>query len=219
MISRGICFDMDGTLLDSGPEELRRFFRIARSRNLPLNPEIEAKVLSVWGQAATSLIKLAWPEENVAEFYKDWEDLDNSEPLPLFSGTKEALIRLRKIFYLSILTNRYMRTVQTQITRNDLEFLFEFIITPECGGPKKPDPMSMDPVFEKYQALGIDPKNVIYVGDTIAADWKLCQSIGIEFYAVLCGGMDTREKFLASGVPEDHILDSVADLPRILLKN
>ncbi|KKS12714.1 MAG: hypothetical protein UU70_C0035G0009 [Candidatus Yanofskybacteria bacterium GW2011_GWA1_41_6] len=75
----------------------------------------------------------------------------------------------------------------------------------------------MDPVFKKYGADPTGRGNVILIGDTVEGDWKLAQAVGLEFYAVTSGGMDTREKFITAGVSEDHIIDSVADLPQILL--
>lgn len=216
--SIGICFDLDGTLLDSGPEGLKRFLKVAKSRNLPVTPEIEVKLKSIWGQSVLSLIKCAWPETDWQAFYNDWEKLDIEEGiLPIFPGVKEALEKLSKYFYLSLLSNRTLRTILPQVDKNGILHFFQFCVASEETKFKKPDPQSMNPVFARYKLLGVEPRKIILVGDTIEGDWRLANNLGLEFFAVTSGGMNTKESFLKQGVAEDHILNSVADLPDTLL--
>jgi len=215
---RGLCFDLDGTLIDSGREGLKRVLKIAAVRNLPVTPEIKQRIRDMWGAEPFKLLRIIWPDEDPKAFFNEWENLDIAEPLPAFPGTREALKKLRPYFNMSIVTNRQPRTIFAQLLHNDIAEFFEQIITPAHNGHKKPEPEIMEPIFEKYKADQIERGGIILVGDTVENDWKLAQATGIEFYAVVSGGMDTREKFLAAGVPEDHITDSAADLPRILLK-
>lgn len=218
MTRRGICFDMDGTLIDSGPGGLMQLCKVAKILNLPMSEKIEAELRAMWGQHPSNLIKTAWPGTDIGRFYKQWEDLDIAEPWPVFPGTKETLTKLYfNHFYLSILTSRNIRTAIPQLEHNDLLQFFGLVIAADSSPHKKPDPRSVEPIFDKYRHFGIDSTQIIFVGDTIEGDWKLAQATGLEFFAVLSGGMDTREKFLAAGVPKDHIIDSVAELPRILL--
>ncbi len=213
MISRGICFDLDGTLIDSGPGGLEKIFNVAKILNLPTPPETEQLLRDMWGQHPSNLIKAAWPGTDIAQFYRQWEDLDIANPWSAFPGTKEALEKLFKHFQLSILTSRNVRTIGPQLDHNDLTQYFGIIVAADSTPYKKPHPKSIDPILE-----WILKEDLVFVGDTVEGDWKLAQAIGMEFYAVLCGSMDSREKFLEAGVPADHILGSVADLPGILLK-
>lgn len=213
MISRGLCFDLDGTLIDSGPGGLEQILKVAKILNLSTSPETEKLLRDMWGQHPSNLIKAAWPETDIAQFYRQWEDLDIANPWPAFLGTKEALEKLFSRFQLSILTSRNMRTVIPQLKHNRLLSYLGIILTADSGPYKKPHPKSIDPILK-----WVHREDLVFVGDTVEGDWKLAQATGIEFYAVLCGGMDNREKFLVAGVPEDHIIDSVADLPGILLK-
>ncbi len=217
MVQRGICFDLDGTLIDSGREGLKRILKLAAIRNLPVTPEVERRIRSIWGAELLKLLRTIWPDEDPKAFLTEWQNLDIAEPLPAFPGTRKALKQLNSRFYMSIVTNRLFRTIMPQLEKNNIAEFFGLIITPEYNGHKKPEPEIMDPVFARYEASDINRHQITLVGDTVEDDWKLAQATGIEFYAVLCGGMDTREKFLAAGVPEEHILDSVADLPRVLL--
>ncbi len=217
MFKRGLCFDLDGTLIDSGREGLKRILAMAKVKNLPLNADTEQRIRGMWGIDATKLLQATWPNEDLRAFFTELENMEITNPHPLFPGVKETLEKLKPHFYMSIVTNRIFKTASAQLEYNGIVEFFGLIITPEHSGYKKPEPEIMDPVLEKYESVWIGPENIIFVGDTVQADWKLCQNLGLKFYAVLCGGMDTREKFLTAGVPEDHIIDSVSDLPRILL--
>ena len=219
MFSRGLCFDLDGTLIDSGPGGLQQIFNVAKILNLPTPPETEKLLRDMWGQHPSNLIKTAWPGTNIGQFYKKWEDLDIANPWSVFPGTKETIEKLFNYFHLSILTSRNIRTAIPQLEHNDILQFFGLVIAADSSPHKKPDPRSIKPILEKYLDAGVDSKQVIFVGDTVEGDWNLAQATGLEFYAVLSGGMDTREKFLAAGVPEDHIINSVADLPKVLLIN
>ena len=214
IINRGLCFDLDGTLIDSGSEALKRVLKITRLLNLPATPEIEKTLKDLWGQHPSILIKTVWPNADIGQFYKEWENLDIAEPFPLFPGIKDAIEKLFQHFQLSILTSRNIKTTISQLKYNNLLSYFGVVLAADSSPFKKPHPESIGPILK-----WIRKEDLIFVGDTIEGDWKLAQATGIEFYAVLSGGIDTREKFLAAGVPVDHIIDSVTDLPQILLGN
>jgi len=218
MVIRGICFDLDGTLIDFGREGLKRILKLAAIRNLPFTPEIEQRIRGMWGAEPIKLLQTIWPNEDPKSFFTEWENLDIAEPLPSFPGTKEALEKLQPYFVMSIVTNRQPRTIFPQLLHNNIVQFFGQIITPAHNGHKKPEPEIMEPILARFDQWGIDKKDVFLIGDTVEGDWKLAQATNIQFYAVTSGGIDTREKFLAAGVPEDHIFDSVADLPQVLLK-
>lgn len=218
MAMRGLCFDLDGTLIDSGQVGLERILKLAAIRNLPVTPEIEDNIKNMWGAEPIRLLRTIWPSEDPKAFFTEWENLDIAEPLPAFPGTREALEKLRPYFKMTIVTNRQPRTILPQLRHNDIAEFFGQIITPKYNGHKKPEPEIMDPVFEQYEADQIRREDIVFVGDTVEGDWKLAQVTNIEFFAVTSGGIDTHDKFLAAGVTEDHILNSVADLPLVLLK-
>ncbi len=218
MISRCLCFDLDGTLINSGPGGLRQILKVANLLNLPVTSEIEELLRNMWGLNPSNIIKTLWPGTDIGRFYKQWEGLDIAEPWPLFPGTNETLAKLFKEFYLCILTSRDIRTAIPQLEHNKILQYFGLVIAANSSPYTKPHPKSIDPIFNLYGKVGIGPEQIIFIGDTVAGDWKIAQAVGIEFFAVLSGGMDTREKFLAAGIPDDHIIDSVADLPKILIK-
>ncbi|MBI2062270.1 MAG: HAD family hydrolase [Candidatus Yanofskybacteria bacterium] len=217
MFKRYLCFDLDGTLIDSSRSGLERILQLAKARNLPVTPEIEQGIRNMWGASPLKLMKTFWPQQEPVSFFDDWEKLDMAKPHSVFPGTREALEKLSPYFNMFIVTNRHFRTIRSQLDHNDIAGFFALIITPDYNGHKKPEPEIMEPIFRKYGADRMGRESIILVGDTVEGDWKLAQATGLEFYAVTAGGVSTKEEFLAAGVAKDHILDSVANLPRILL--
>ena len=159
MSKRGICFDLDGTLIDSGPGGLIQLCKVARILNLPMNDKIEADLRLMWGQHPSNLIKPAWPNTDIEQFYRQWEELDIAEPFPIFPGVKKALREFcHDNFYLSILTSRNFRTAIAQLEHNNILQFFGLVITADSSPHKKPDPRSIEPIFEMYRRVGVDPK-------------------------------------------------------------
>lgn len=214
MQKQGLCLDFDGTIIDSGQEGLRRLERVAKRMNLPHDLETLEKARSLWGTPAVKLIKFVWPNADTKEFHTEWSKIDSLELIPLFPGTFEALEKLSHKFYLSILTNRGRQSTEFQTI--NFRHLLNFIVAHEDVQFHKPDPQSMEPVITQYKKLGVDTRNIVYVGDTVEVDWKLCINTSINFYAVTTG-INTYNDFRRVGLRPERILNSVADLPNILL--
>ncbi len=223
IVKKGLCFDLDGTLLASVQESPKRIISIAQKCDMPIAPDIGEKIILGWRQSygKSGFISFIWPEETpekIKDFTRAWEDFDAAEPFALFPNTRDSLLALRQYFHLGILTNRSTLSANFQIRKNNIMLLFNFIVTPDWVNARKPDPKIMEPVFEKYQQAGISRQDIIFVGDTIEGDWQLAKTLGLEFYAVLAGGIHTKEEFLSAGVPEDHIIHFVSELPAILIR-
>ena len=213
MTRRGLCLDLDGTIIDSCQYGLRKLESIVRARDLPYDPEIEKKILSLWVGPPEKIISEVWPGSDTKDIVKEWGKDD--KPISLVPGGFEALINLFCFFYLSILTSRGRESTNFHIQA--YRHLFRFVITSGDTEFHKPDPRSMHPVFKNYEMLDVQQENIIFVGDNIDADWKLAQSLEMEFYAVT-SGVNSRDEFIAAGVSPDHVLNTIADLPKILIK-
>lgn len=221
--SQALFFDLDGTILDSVKESRKRIIKLAESCSLPVEPDIEDKIKSGWKKSSGKhdFVMTIWPEETrekLLALMNAWEETDNSENYDLFPDTKESLEKLYKYFFLGILTNRLRSSAFSQIRKNGLMPLFDLIVTPDWSRVRKPDPKMMEPVFKKCDRLKIRRKNIILIGDTIEGDWLLAKALEIEFYAVLAGGINTKEEFIEAGVPENHIINFISNLPAILLQ-
>ena len=203
-----LCFDLDGTILDSYKEGLRRLLEIARSKNLPMDDSVLKIIKTSWSKSATSVVSDAWLNTNANEIIEEWERKDAANPLPFVDGTRETLEKLRKFFFLGILTNRSRESTLHQLER--LGDVFDFIYSAESF--PKPHPESMVNVFKKCQELQINMGHISYIGDVPEADWQLAQNVNIKFLGVL-SGVSTCDDFLKAGLKEKFIINSIADLP------
>ena len=79
----------------------------------------------------------------------------------------------------------------------------------------KPHPESIRPLVESYGQRGIAHHELVVVGDSVHSDLAVARAAGIDFVAVTCG-TNSRAEFIAAGVDERLILDSIADLPALL---
>ena len=140
MPKRGLCFDLDGTLIDSSKSGLKRILQLAKARNLPVTPEIEQGIKNIWGAAPLELIRIFWPQEDPDSFFTAWENLDITKPHPAFPETRKTLEKLSPHFDMSIVTNRPPKTIFAQLLYNDIIEFFGQIITPAHNGHKKPEP-------------------------------------------------------------------------------
>lgn len=212
-LKRGLCFDLDGTILDSvatGPE---RFVEVSRRIGLPVDSETINRVRAVFGKPTDKLIMAVWPGLAPEIFIRAWQKLEVQELLPMISGALETLTKLNKEFLLSILTNR--DSISTDFQIGPIKHFFRFVITHDNMHCFKPDPKSMAMVFRNYEIFGTTKENIIYVGDNVNADFGLARITGTSFYAVT-SGVNTFEEFLNAGLSADRILNSIADLPKIL---
>ena len=212
-----LIWDLDGTIIDSGNAGLARFFIVARERGLPITAEMEQKVMSMWGQNPRELITSSWPNENVEAFYADWVAYDAAHPHKLLQGA-EILIRDLAAwkFYQAISTSRSRKTTLTQLDHNGLTSCFNRIVCSDDSPHKKPDPRSCDAIVKDLKALNKDyPAEVLYIGDS-KTDYDLAVALGVTPKIILAGSVSSKEDFIAAGVPEECILESILDLSDLL---
>lgn len=215
MKKRAVIFDLDGTLLDSYAEALRRTEKIALMLGLPFDQRILDKIKSLWGRPAPEMIKACWPDTDIQAFWVAWGALDSIRPYRLFPGTRKMLqeLRRRKII-IGLLTQRGAST-STQLEKNKIKSFFAFVHSTSGSSYAKPHPKSVEPCFENLARLRIRPAQTLFVGDSVRNDWGLARAVGIDFVGVLTGN-NTREDFMQAGLVQDRILASVANLPRLL---
>lgn len=218
---RALCFDLDGTLLDSVKSGPDRFLEVSKRLGLPVKPDTKELVISFWGKPPDILITSVWPDIDPQKFINEWRKFEIEELLPVIPGAITTLGLLSEEFSLSILTNRDRTSTNFQIYH--FKHLFDFVITPGdvpvvSDGKRyyKPDTRTMDRVIWECEKRGIHKNSVIYVGDQIEADFELAKRTGVSFYAVTSGVCSFKD-FLTAGVRQERIISSMTELPRLLM--
>jgi pyrophosphatase PpaX len=192
---RIVLFDLDGTLIDSGPiilASMQHAVRMVLGREIPP----EQLGVTIGGQGIVAQMR-AIDEEHadaLLEVYKEHND-GLHETLEAFEELLALLPGLvaegRK---LGIVTAKRHRTVALALERFPaLASNFGVVIAHEDTERHKPDP---DPVLLGVERLGGVPAEAAYVGDS-PFDIGAAKAAGVYAVAVGWGGIHPDERLLA----------------------
>lgn len=189
-----VLFDLDGTLIDSGPMIIASMKHAARAvlgRDIPE----AALAAAVGGPGLVAQMRALDPErvDELVEAYREHNDPLHDE-LEAFWEVVEVLPRLRaEGRRLGIVTAKRRSTVRLALDRlPDLEDLFEVIVTADDTERHKPHP---DPLLAALARLGAPPEGAAYVGDS-PFDVRAAKAAGVFSVAVGWGGIHPAEALL-----------------------
>jgi len=191
---RVVLFDLDGTLIDSGPIILASMQHATRT---VLGREIayEELAATVGGQGLVSQMRALDPDrvEELVEVYKEHND-PLHETLEAFDDLLDLLPRLRdEGRRLGVVTAKRQRTVRLALDRfPELAEQFEVVVGYEDTERHKPEP---DPVLFALERLGAAPSEAAYVGDS-PFDIQAAKAAGTFAVAVGWGGIHAEERLL-----------------------
>jgi pyrophosphatase PpaX len=191
---RVVLFDLDGTLIDSGPIILASMQHATRT---VLGREIayEELAATVGGQGLVSQMRALDPDrvDELVEVYKEHND-PLHETLEAFDDFLDVLPRLRADGRrLGIVTAKRHRTVQLALDRfPELAEQFEVVVGYEDTERHKPAP---EPVLFALERLAATPAEAAYVGDS-PFDIEAAKAAGVFAVAVGWGGIHADERLL-----------------------
>ena len=204
-----VLFDLDGTLIDSGPIILASMKHAARS---VLGVEVdEARVrAAIGGPGLVAQMEELDPDrvdELIAAYREHNEPLH--EELEAFDEMLDLLPILRERGHrLGIVTAKRRLTVELAFVRFPrLRELTEVLVGSDDTVRHKPDP---DPLLEALARLGAEPAQAAYVGDS-PFDVRAARAGGLFAVAVGWGGIHDAERLQAAGP------DALVHEPRELL--
>jgi pyrophosphatase PpaX len=191
-----VLFDLDGTLIDSGPIILASMRHAARA---VLGVEIdEPKVrAAIGGPGLVAQMEELDPDrvdELIAAYREHNEPLHDE--LDAFDGMLDVLAALRERGHrLGIVTAKRRVTVELAFRRFPaLRELTEVLVGADDTERHKPDP---DPLLEALARLGAEPSDAAYVGDS-PFDVRAAKAGGLLAVAVSWGGIHDDERLLAA---------------------
>ncbi|MEX0850242.1 MAG: HAD-IA family hydrolase [Gaiellaceae bacterium] len=189
-----VLFDLDGTLIDSGPIILASMQHAVRH---VLDREIayEELAATVGGQGLVSQMQELDPDrvDELVEVYREHND-PLHETLEAFEGMIDLLPRLRaEGRRLGIVTAKRHRTVALAFDRFPwLAEQFEVVIAHEDTDRHKPE---ADPVLAALERLSAEPPQAAYVGDS-PFDIQAAKAAGVFAVGVAWGGIHSDERLL-----------------------
>jgi len=193
---RVILFDLDGTLIDSGPI-IMASMRHASVTVLGREPDEEAVRAAIGGPGLIAQMRELDPDrvDELVDVYRA-----HNEPLhatlETFDGIPELLHELcDRGHQLGIVTAKRRSTVHLAFDRFPfLAELTDVLVGSDDTERHKPDP---DPVLEALHRLGATPDEAVYVGYS-PFDIQAGNAAGAHTIAVGWGGIHPDERLLAA---------------------
>lgn len=190
-----VLFDLDGTLIDSGPIILASMQHAVRTV-LDRDIAYEELAATVGGQGLVAQMRELDPDraDELVDVYKQHND-PLHDTLEAFEELLAVLPRLKaEGRKLGIVTAKRHRTVALALDRfPELAEHFDVVIAHEDTDRHKPDP---DPVLTAVERLGAEPSQAAYVGDS-PFDIQAAKAAGAFAVAVGWGGIHSDERLLA----------------------
>ena len=193
---KAVCFDLDGTLLDTLDDLAYCTNKILSERGYPIH-HVDAFRYFI-GEGAKMLVTRALPEEArketlIEECRKDFEttyrECWNRQTVP-YQGIAEMLNALTKLrLKLAVLSNKPHEFTVLNVGHFLQKWNFDVILGQRDGVPKKPDPAGM---LEICHELKVSSKEFLYLGDT-ATDMKTAVAAGCYPVGVLWGFRSEKE--------------------------
>jgi pyrophosphatase PpaX len=197
-----VLFDLDGTVIDSGPIIVASMKHAART---VLGREIEERLLTaaIGGPGLVAQMEALDPErvDDLVEAYRAHNEPLHEE-LEAFWEVVEVLPRLREQGRrLGIVTAKRRVTVQLAFDRlPGLDENFDVVIGADDTERHKPDPQ---PILEALGRLGAEPAESAYVGDS-PFDVRAAKAAGVFAVAVAWGGIH-GEAVLRAEEPDVYV--------------
>jgi pyrophosphatase PpaX len=206
-----VLFDLDGTVVDSGPiilasmrhatrEVLGREYSDEELLRTVGGPGLEAQMQAIDSERALELVDV-YRAHNIPLH-------DELEPCV---GMKAVLLQLRDGGRrLGVVTAKRRDTAELAFVTVPLGHLFEVIVGGDETERHKPDP---EPLLLGAERLGADPAQTAYVGDS-PFDVLAAKAAGMYAVAVTWGRIHDRTKLEAA--EPDTIVDTAEELLAVL---
>ena len=193
---KAVCFDLDGTLLDTLDDIAYCTNKILSERGYPLY-DVD-RFRNFVGDGTKMLMKRVLPAEAqneilIEECRKDFENTYRScwkrKTIP-HQDIPELLDALTKLeLKLTVLSNKPQEFTVLTVDHILPDWTFDVILGQREGVPKKPDPAGMEEICEQ---LRIPSEDFLYLGDT-ATDMKTAIAAGCYPVGVLWGFRTEKE--------------------------
>jgi pyrophosphatase PpaX len=206
-----VLFDLDGTLIDSGPIILSSFQHTTQSVLGRMIPDAEL-MAQVGGFGLEEQMRVFDPgrvDELVRVYREHNEPLYAS--LAWCDGMEDALAELKARGHrMGIVSTKRKVTIELAFSALPMEQYFDAIVGSGDTTHHKPDP---EPLLKGLELLGGDAADAAYIGDA-PFDIQAAKAAGMFAVAVNWGGIHPRERLEAEA--PDVIVDHPEELLGVL---
>jgi putative hydrolase of the HAD superfamily len=201
---KAILFDMDNTLFDFvaakliACREILSYINRKKGSNFEDPSELFRYFLrGTYGFEDYENIRDYMQERRIftARGYKNCCNIyerEKLENLELYPGVRDTLYQLKRMgLKLAIITDADKYHALARLTRVELLDFFDFLVSADMTGTKKPDPAHF--IFA-LQALGTEPEENLVVGDSIRRDILPARKLGLKTAYASYGDWRPEEK-------------------------
>jgi pyrophosphatase PpaX len=208
MLLSTVIFDLDGTVIDTGPL-IADSFRHAVKTVLGKTIDDREMLAFVGGWSLREQMCRLAPErsQELVEVYRAYNEPRHAG-LEFCPGMHELLLTLRaEGVRIGLATAKRRSTVEIAFRYlPQLEGLFDAVVSADDTERHKPDPA---PLLLALERLGAKPDDGAYVGDS-PFDVEAARAAGLRSIAVTWGGIHNQERLSLAG--PDTIVSTIAEL-------
>lgn len=201
-----IIFDLDGTMLDTEEMNIIPLQKLIKEE---LDKDIEyddlLKYRAYAGKKTLNLLGFKDIEKSYAKWVKSVNEYKDGAKL--YDGFHEVIKSLDKNGILCGISSSKMKAqYEIDFFKTGLQGYMKSVVLAEDTENHKPHP---EPLLKAAELLDINPKDSLYIGDTIA-DYKAAKSAGMDFGLAVWGAYDTSE------IEADYNLNEPKDILTLL---
>ena len=221
---KALCFDVDGTLRDTDDAYTKDLAKILdrlswANSNWDVNKTARNIIMRIEGPAnfIYSIPDRIGLDDELAKISDSLHQVGivkskSNKGFLVIGGVEETLKSLIPHFPMTVISARGRKGTEAFINTCEFNAYFEAIISAQTAHRTKPHPA---PIIWAAAKMGVSPENCLMIGDT-TVDILAGKRAGAQTVGVLSGFGEEKE-LIEKGA--DLIIDSVADLPEILLRN
>lgn len=207
---KAIVFDMDGVIIDSRDLISQAITDVLAGKGLRTTPE---QIAAVTGKPVRAMYEHFAPDHDPDELatahFAHHEE--NIHLLKGYDKVADTLDDLEKRYKLGIFTG-FNELSRDRLALLGLDHYFPVLVDTSKYKNHKPDPEGL---FVCMDELNVDPGETVYVGDGVT-DMLAGKSAGVFAVIGITQGFSSRKSLEQAGA--DHVIDSLSELPALLLK-
>ncbi|MGL5243975.1 MAG: HAD family hydrolase [Sarcina sp.] len=203
---KGIIFDLDGTMLNTEKMNIVPLQKLIKEElGKEVSYESLLKYRAYAGKKTLELLEF----KDIKKSYAKWVKYVNEyeEGARLYDGFKVVIETLHENNILcGIASSKMKKQYEIDFLKTELQCYMTSVVLAEDTENHKPHP---EPLLKVAEVLDVEPKDLLYVGDTIA-DFKASKAAGMSFALALWGAFDKN------GIEADYELKAPLDILKVV---